>query len=145
MKIFLRTVVISYLFFLSAFYPSASAGADLVLKAVHFGKTSENKEQVFLFLNAFQPPEIFALQRDKPRVVCDLINAQLGDTVGEVIEIGGELIQRIRIGKHASPVPKIRVVVDLVPKESYSIEQRFFQKDNIFALIVCCGGARNNN
>ncbi|MFH0812237.1 MAG: AMIN domain-containing protein [Pseudomonadota bacterium] len=110
--------------------------SESLLKEIQFKKISANEEKVIFLLNGFYPPEIFALKGEKPRVVCDFINLRLENTVKRQIDTNGDFIQCIRVGIHPSASSKVRVVLDLVPYQSYDIQQIFFRKDNTFVLIV---------
>lgn len=110
--------------------------SEPLLKEIQFVKTSANEEKVIFLLNGFYSPEIFALKGEKPRVVCDFINLRLENTVKRQIDTNGDFIQCIRVGIHPSASSKVRVVLDLVPYQSYDIQQIFFRKDNTFVLIV---------
>lgn len=115
-------------------YPAIAS--DPLIKKIQFEKTSSAEEKVFFTLNGFYPPEIFPLKGERPRIVCDFLNAQLENPIGCLTETDGDFIQDIRIGIHSSPKPKIRVVLDLVPNQAYNVQQIFFRKENIFLIIV---------
>ena len=119
---------------LSSIHPIIAS--DPLLKEIRFIKTSANEERVFFILNGFYPPKIFALKGERPRVVCDFFNMRLKNDLNRLIETNGDLIQCIRVGIHSSPDPRIRVVSDLVPNQSYDVQQIFFRKDNTFLIIV---------
>ena len=106
-----------------------------LVKGIRFEKSSDNEEKVFFDLNGFYPPDVFPLPGGKPRVVCDFINGQVAKEVSHYIKTDGNFIKLIRIGVHAEPPAKVRVVLDLDPTKSYDIEQ-IFKKENTFALIV---------
>ena len=103
---------------------------------IRFEKTSSAEEKVFFTLNGFYPPGIFSLKGKKPRIVLDFFNAQLENPPNRLIETNGDFIQAIRIGFHSSPKPKIRIVLDLVPNQTYNVQQVFFRKENIFLIVV---------
>jgi hypothetical protein len=107
-----------------------------LIKKIRFEKTSQSEEKVFFTLNGFYPPEIFGLKGETPRIVCDFFNAQLKNAMNRLIETNGDFIKDIRIGVHSSPKPKIRVVLDLVPNQTYDVQQIFFRKENIFLIII---------
>ncbi|RLA92909.1 MAG: hypothetical protein DRG25_05485 [Deltaproteobacteria bacterium] len=115
---------------------SPATASNPLIKKIRFEKTSSTEEKVFFTLNGFYPPEIFGLKGEKPRIVCDFFNAQLENPTDRLIETHGDFIQGIRIGVHSSPQPKIRVVLDLVPNQTYDVQQIFFRKENIFLIIV---------
>ena len=53
-----------------------------------------------------------------------------------VVETAGDLVKKIRVGIHQTPSRKIRVVLDLDSGRRYEIEQHFFQKEKVYAIIV---------
>ncbi len=58
------------------------------------------------------PQKTFAIEGERPRLVCDFIGLKLDKKVENLIKVDGRLIKAIRVGIHLSPTPKIRVVLD---------------------------------
>jgi len=115
-------------------YPVAAS--DSLIKEIRFEKISKNEEKIFFYLNGFYPPTIFKIEGNNLRVVCDFFNARVSKSVSHKIETSGSLIQRIRIGIHHSPQPKIRVVLNLFPNREYDVEQKFFMERNVFSVSI---------
>ncbi|MFC1883220.1 AMIN domain-containing protein [Thermodesulfobacteriota bacterium] len=94
------------------------------------------EEKVLISGNGISPPKIFALEGEKPRVVCDFKGVGLGPDVEKKIEVDGKFIKMIRTAAYENEGGKVRVVLDLSPEGSYEVEQTFFKKQNIYELIV---------
>jgi hypothetical protein len=114
----------------------AAVASEPLLTQIQFKQISDTEEKVVFQLNGFYPPELFGLQGENPRIVCDFLNTRLGKVSNPVITTNGKLIKNIRVGVHASSAPKIRVVLDLNPDRDYDIQQQFFRKESIFIITV---------
>ncbi|MCP4666352.1 MAG: AMIN domain-containing protein [Deltaproteobacteria bacterium] len=116
----------------------AGVGVFKEVKKIRFETTPEGEEKVLIWLNGKFPPRTFPLEGDRPRVVCDFFDAGLGGSIGSSIKAGGRIIKEIRIGSYKGSRPKVRVVLDLVRRESsdYEVQQIFYEDENIFALVL---------
>ena len=116
----------------------AGARAFKELKKIRFVTTPGGEEKVLIWLNGKFPPHTFSLEGERPRVVCDFFDARLGSNLGRSIKAGGRMIKEIRVGSYKDPKPKVRVVLDLVSRESgdYEVQPIFYKEENIFALVV---------
>ena len=74
-------------------------------------------------LNGDYSPKTFAIERKRPRLVCDFFGVKLDNKVKYLIKVHGGSIKTIRVGIHLSPVPKTRVVLDLQPDQDYEIRR----------------------
>ena len=110
--------------------------AEPVLHEIRFEQLGEDKEKVYFKLNGFFPPKTFGIEEKQLRLVCDFADTQLQEGVPHRIDIRGNCIQRLRIGIHPPPQPKVRVVFDLVLNQDYAVQQVFYKKENIFAIII---------
>jgi hypothetical protein len=124
---------------------SIGASDQAVISGITFTNNSGNEDQVIFKMEGFFPPEVFGLEGENPRVVCDFLNTRLGNAVHRLLEANGNFIQRVRVGIHGSASPKIRVVLDLVPKQRFDIQQVFAKKDNQFTIIVRPAQVRSEN
>ena len=108
------------------------------LKDIRFAATPEGEEKVLIWLNGNFSPKIFALEGDRPRIVCDFIGARLGGPIGRSIKTSGRIIKKIRIGSYTGSNPKVRVVLDIVDRETgdYEVQPIFYEDENIFAVVV---------
>ncbi len=114
------------------------AGTEIVreIKGIRTEVTPEGKEKVIFLLGDFSPPKFFAFEGDRPRLVCDFFDTRLAGGIDHRIKVDGSLIRQIRIALHKGSRPKVRVVLDLVPKQNYDVEQIFFKNENIYTIIV---------
>ncbi len=114
------------------------AGVFKELKKIRFEITPEGEEKVLIWLNGKFPPQTFSLEGDRPRVVCDFVDARLVGAIGSSIKAGGRIVKEIRIGSYKDPRPKVRIVLDLVGRESsdYEVQPVFYEDENIFALVL---------
>ncbi len=105
------------------------------LERITFDDSSNKGEMVKFYLNDFHPPSVTALEKERPRVFCDFIDASLAPGVDTNLVAGGKFVESIRTALHNDP-RKVRVVLDLAPDKDYDLQQVFFKNDNIFVLIV---------
>jgi hypothetical protein len=138
-------LLLLFIVVLSLAVVSPARAADYTIKEVRFeaADTAERTETVHIVLNALLYPTIFALVENTPRVVCDFINAEPAKDINRTIEANGRYIQRIRIGVHADPKTKTRIVLDLVPDRDYTIQQIPSPKNNSFNVVVRVAGEEN--
>lgn len=93
------------------------------------------EEQLIFQLSGFHPPETFVIEDDAPpRVVCDFRGVGPGKALRRQIPVNGGMIRRVRIGVHPDPEKKVRAVVDLVPDQTYSVEQVFIKGKGQYIL-----------
>ena len=107
-----------------------------IIKEIEYVMTPEGEEMVTFLLSKKYPPKTFSIAGERPKVICDFFNAQLGAGIERYLKVDGDLIKQIRIGVHKGSKSKIRVVLDLVPDNEYEIKPVFFEKDDLYALIV---------
>ncbi|BHH84003.1 AMIN domain-containing protein [Desulforhopalus sp. 52FAK] len=105
------------------------------LLEVSFDDSSNRGEMVLFHLNDFFPPTVSALEKNKPRILCDFKNMRLSRDVQTTIDAKGKYVEGIRTAYHADK-DKVRVVLDLSPDRDYDLQQVFFKNDNLFVLIV---------
>jgi hypothetical protein len=118
--------------------PVQEAGNGAVLPRlleISFDDSSNKGEMVLFHLNDFHPPDVSAVEKEIPRVMCDFMEMELGPGVQENILANGKYIHRIHTTKHANP-DKVQVVLELSPDRDYDLQQVFFKNDNLFVLIV---------
>jgi hypothetical protein len=114
----------------------SAIASDPELREIRFEKGENGEERVLFVLNGDSPPKTFAIEGERPRLVCDFIGLRLDKKVENLIKVDGRLIKAIRVGIHSSPTPKIRVVLDLRPDQDYEIRQAFFFEKNIYAVVL---------
>jgi SH3-like domain-containing protein len=116
--------------------PAAALSVKQEIKEIEYVMTPEGKEMVTFLLNGYYPPETFSDLGNTPTVICDFFNARLGKGVKRSFKVNGDCIYRIRTGIHIGSRLKVRVILDLVPNQTYDIRPVFFKEDNLFVLIV---------
>jgi len=116
--------------------PSAIAEpSNPLLKEIRFEGASPQEELIQITVRDFSPPKLFAIEGDKPRVVCDFLGTDLAGTVKTDHIVDGNYIKRIRVGIHRDPT-KIRVVVDLTPQHDYGVRQMYVADQELFILAI---------
>ncbi|MBW1841739.1 MAG: SH3 domain-containing protein, partial [Deltaproteobacteria bacterium] len=106
------------------------------IKEIEFIITPEGEEVVTFLLTGYYPPKTFSVVKDRPKVICDFFGAKLETGIERFQELNGDFIHQIRIGIHKGSRSKVRVIIDLVPDETYDIRPVFFKEDNLYTLIV---------
>ena len=124
------------LFFKSHPDPAAAFSVEQEIKEIEYVMTPEGKEMVTFLLNGYYPPATFSDLGNNPTVICDFFYARLGKRVKRSFKVNGDCIYRIRTGIHIGSRPKVRVILDLVPDQTYDIRPVFFKDENLFVLIV---------
>jgi len=120
--------VVLFLFLLSS---SPLFAADGLIKKVVFHEKNGGSESVAFYLNGPWLPKAFALKGENPRVVFDFMETSLAGTVPSSIEASGDMIRKIRIGRHSN---KTRVVMDLTAGGTFSFDQNFNESENILTI-----------
>jgi len=124
--------------------PAPKTGSAPTLYSVDFDNTSYRGEIVSFKLNAFNPPVVFGIEEDIPRIVCFFKDTTPGKDLVESIESNGKFIKNIKVGKYRNP-DNVRVVLDLVPGKNYDLQQIFFKEDNLFMVIINTTGEKVAN
>ncbi|MDD5724248.1 MAG: AMIN domain-containing protein [Syntrophales bacterium] len=111
--------------------------SERVIEKIRFEKTSATKERVSFKLSGYCPPSVFGLEGEKGRLICDFFNTMMEKDIPRAMTTDGNLILGIRVGLHAAPKQKVRVVMDLAPPfgKDYAVEQHFYE-NNIFVVSV---------
>jgi len=106
------------------------------IKELKVDLTSESEERVIIVLNGFYPPQMFSLEGERPRIVCDFPDARLGDGIVHYIDVNGKFIQLVRVAVHRGANPKVRIVLDLLPHQNYDVQQIFLKEQCLYTIIV---------
>lgn len=112
------------------------AGKSPHLIAINFKVLPDNKEVVIFELDHFKQPQVFGIEGDFPRVVCDFYDTLPDKKLDNTINAGGVYIRRLRIGTHITPKAKTRVVLDLEPGLDYDIQQLFSEENRQFTIVA---------
>lgn len=109
----------------------------LKIKNITFRIESDEKERVFIHSNNLYHPIVFGLEGERPRVVIDIKKTSYFRKGLSKIPVNGRVIKQIRAHLHRDS-KKLRVVLDLQPWESYTVNQSVYKIDNghIFALEI---------
>jgi hypothetical protein len=113
----------------------AAASSQLVINKISFEKSPDKGEKVMFQLTNFHAPVIFGVEEGVPSIVCDFMDASVGDKVSENISVQGEFVKEVRVEKNVNP-HKIRVVLQLVPNRHYDLKQVFFKEEKLYVLFV---------
>ena len=111
---------------------SIPSGAKKVMQ-IQF-TLSGGEEQVIFVLNRAFAPHTFILKGRKPRFVCDFIGTSPGRNIPTRINVGGDLIKRIRTGLHKGPQSKFRVVLDLTYPFKHRIQQKIIKEKHNYIV-----------
>lgn len=94
-------------------------------------------EKVRVFLDGPVLPDVFMLKEPLPwRLVCDFDESLPRPGLERVIDCGGRLVSRVRIGHETAPFRRARVVMDVADSLVGRVEQVFFERDSVFEIIV---------
>ncbi|MBU1985828.1 MAG: AMIN domain-containing protein [Proteobacteria bacterium] len=114
---------------------SVPSSSQLLIHAISFEQSPDKGEKILFKLNNFHPPVVFGIEEGTPSIVCDFMDASLGENVPEVIPIKGKFVKQVRVEKNVNS-HKIRVVLELVPNRHYDLQQVFFKEENLYVLFV---------
>jgi len=117
----------------TAVYQEDATGPKEV-KEIQFKFLSGAEEQVIFVLNQSFSPKTLVIKGRKPRLVCDFFGAHPGRKIPLRINVGGDLIKRIRTWNHKGPNPKLRVVLDLTYPFKHRIQQHIVSGKRIFIV-----------
>ncbi|HBI14452.1 MAG TPA: hypothetical protein DDY20_02875 [Desulfobulbaceae bacterium] len=106
-----------------------------VLYSIEFDKDANQGETISFKLNTFNPPVVFGIEEDTPRVVCFFKDTAAGPELKDLVAAKGRFIKSIKVGKYSNP-DNVRVVLELVPNLNYDLQQIFFKEDNMFMIII---------
>ncbi len=116
--------------------PADGTGVRREIRAIRPVITKGGHTGVIFELNGYYPPETRVLDGGHPRLVCDFLNTRISGKIPRSQEVENGYIERIRIGIHDEPKPKVRVVMDFTPGADYTVEQLFYKKENYYTLMV---------
>ena len=120
-------------------YPSGKSGSPGVIREIRVDTVSDTEENIVFVMSGLCRPEtfnVFPIIKDSPvpKLVCDFPDISLSEDIKHPIEVNSNLIQRIRIGIHGEPAPKLRVVTDLFSDRGYDVEHIFYSRENLYVL-----------
>jgi hypothetical protein len=112
-----------------------------VLYSIEFDKEANRGETINFKLNTFNPPVVFGIEEDTPRIVCFFKDTAAGPELQDMIGAKGRFVKSIQVGKYSNP-NNVRVVLELVPNLNYDLQQVFFKEDNMFMIIINTSGEK---
>ncbi len=107
-----------------------------VIQEIKVEITPEGEEKVLIRLTPFNRPRYSVLNGDRPRLICDFMNASLGSGMGRPIEVNGKILRQIRMAYHKGSRPKVRVVLDLRPDQIYTADQAILEDEKIYSIVI---------
>lgn len=116
--------------------PLETSTIEKIISTISVNRDDPGGEVLNVMLNGFYPPHVSSTEGGLPRIICDFPEVRLGRHVPRVIPVNGKYIAQVRVGLHTKPALKVRIVLDLVPDNSYDVEQFYYQKENQYSLIV---------
>jgi uncharacterized protein YgiM (DUF1202 family) len=105
------------------------------IEAIRIERSRTGEEKVHFIYNGEEPPKVFLLDTEHPRLVCDFENTALGTDIPEETAVSGRLIWQIRSARRGPLRTTARVVMDLAPEKIYEF-QHFFVEEQLYTLIV---------
>lgn len=118
----------------------AVAAEQKLLEDITFETPSKNEERVIFKLNGIYIPKIFGIKGENPRVVFDFPDIKPARLLKNTINTNGKFIKRIRMGVHYEPIPKTRVVFDLLPDKKVDFKHDFdTNKKNLIISVFHAG------
>lgn len=115
--------------------PPVPSSSQLVINTISFEKIPDKGEKVSFHLTNFHPPVVFGIEEGTPTIVCDFMDARIGEAVPEIITANGRFVKQIRVEKKVD-LHKIRVVLELVANQHYDLQQVYFKEENLYVLSV---------
>jgi len=117
--------------------PALSAGQKVdMLESVSFQQISGKEEAVSFVYSSENPPKVFMISGDHPRIVVDFINTGCSLQIDRNMDKKGKMVKRIRVGIHKEQPPKTRVVVDLVAGAVYRYTKHLDSQKNMLILSI---------
>ncbi len=116
-------------------FPAILQADSPALESIVFQKEDE-RELVALLLNTEIEPKIFEIPGEKPRIVLDFINTVYPLKKSTTVPAGGKFVNQIRVGRHAEPIAKTRVVIDVVAGIDYSFVKEFNVSEKTLSIII---------
>jgi hypothetical protein len=111
-------------------------GQGATIKAIRYKRGTAGQDKVMVVLDRMTKPRIFSLGGGNSRIVMDFFRGKYGRHLPQQTDIKGLNVQQIRIGKYLKPVPKTRIVIDLVPGKKYFADPVFNKKNKIYTVSI---------
>lgn len=89
---------------------------------------------------ADQPPTIFLIDGEKPRLVLDFVDTEYAGKTTSIKVPEGNLVKGIRVGIHHKPQKKVRLVADLKTSDRIHWEQSYEPESMTLTVMLSAGG-----
>ncbi len=106
-----------------------------LLEEIIHEAVTDNSEKLIFRLSATDPPKIFKIKGEKPRLVIDFFDTGYSAQIKKITNTDDHLIKSVRIGMHKDP-PKTRVVVDLRTEREYDYEVNSQEQENTLMITL---------
>ena len=113
----------------------AAGQDDVTIQSIRF-QQQEQREIVQIRLSGGVEPETFELKGEQPRFVLDFPATVYPSEQPRVIAAEGGFVKRIRVGVHAAPTAKTRVVLDLVKDVPLVFSREYRLSDTTYRVII---------
>jgi len=90
---------------------------------------------LFILTEVHNPKMFYYKTPSAPKVVCDFFNVKIKPGLRKEIRVDERYIKNVRMGEHHAPKEKVRVVLDLIPGNTYSVKE-VPPEPNIFSVII---------
>lgn len=117
-----------------AILPSGNAQQpSSAIRNISYSEAEDGTERVEIAVNNATTPGIFMIEGDTPRLVLDFAGSTFTGRP-PAAKNGGGLVQGIRVGIHAVPKRKTRVVIDLAAGRDIKWTQDFLVSKNLLVI-----------
>ncbi len=109
-----------------------------MISDISFERGDNGVETVTFKMKEKASPTMFQLSGKNPRVVFDFFDTvAVPDVIKNSVETGDGIIKKIRVGSHAAPASKIRVVFDVAEnKSAYDVTSIYQESTRCFVVRV---------
>jgi hypothetical protein len=137
MNIHILNMRVFYFIFMAGLLISLPVSAqDRQLMEISSEKLYDGSIKVLFILTEVHNPKMFYYKTPSaPKVVCDFFNVKIKPGLRQEIRVDKRFIRSVRMGEHHEPKEKVRVVLDLIPGNSYTVKE-IPPEPNIFSVII---------
>jgi hypothetical protein len=107
----------------------------IVVRGIRVIPGTGDQQTVFIALSRLSVPRLISIQGENPRLVIDFSNVSSVGKDLTNIEVGSTLIRRIRSSLDAQK-HTFRVVLDLNKGKDYTVNQKFYEAEKLYTLIL---------
>ncbi len=92
--------------------------------------------KLFFLLSKKAIPRLDFQEKDPPRVICYFENTRIDRDMRYDIDIGGPYLSQVQIRPDSAEPTVLRIIVELAPRNRYTLEPAFFSKEGILRLTI---------